>query len=354
MIEDVVDREGEIFKLEVFSHFENPYLLSNELLHNSTLPSPFGFLKNMQGCRKGEKVKGIHDLKLYLSHFGYLNYQNDTNPDIDHFDDELEAAVKSYQVYYHLNVTGALDEPTVSRMFLLLSPFVLGLIETHFCDKDLRSHRIHFALTIILLCHRHHYRLACAKPPGTLLLPQLPGGLLLPPPLTGCHRDAYRRLLLTQLNGVFFLPPLTGPLLLPLLTGPLLLPPLTTSCSLVVVCFSKAAAVHSGEKTMQYGESIDDGENTHGQLPRLLDIVLYLCENEHIEGEMIFQLLEDLTEMSTMKNCEDVFGYIESKQYILGKPELFAREKLVMLRTCNQLLRRLSKVFYSNVQNTLQ
>lgn len=49
------------------------------------------------------------------------------------------------------------------------------------------------------------------------------------------------------------------------------------------------------------------------------DIVLYLCENEHIEGGMIFQLLEDLTEMSTMRNCEDVFGYIESKQDILGK-----------------------------------
>lgn len=119
------------------------------------------------------------------------------------------------------------------------------------------------------------------------------------------------------------------------------------------------------------------------------DIVLYLCENEHIEGGMIFQLLEDLTEMSTMRNCKDVFGYIESKQDILGKvcvfkmskdlyslffffvlvlylifkvfdylylqsiliymgphmqPELFARGKLVMLRTCNQLLRRLSKV----------
>ncbi|CAM8880231.1 unnamed protein product [Rhodiola kirilowii] len=72
-------------------------------------------------------------------------------------------------------------------------------------------------------------------------------------------------------------------------------------------------------------------------------IVLYLCEKEHIEGGMIFQLLEDLTEMSTMQNCKDIFGYIESKQDILGKQELFARGKLVMLRTCNQLLRRLSK-----------
>ncbi|RVW12459.1 THO complex subunit 1 [Vitis vinifera] len=47
--------------------------------------------------------------------------------------------------------------------------------------------------------------------------------------------------------------------------------------------------------------------------------------------------------MSTMRNCKDIFAYIESKQDILGKQELFARGKLVMLRTCNQLLRRLSK-----------
>lgn len=51
----------------------------------------------------------------------------------------------------------------------------------------------------------------------------------------------------------------------------------------------------------------------------MTDLVLYLCEKEHIEGGMIFQLLEDLTEMSTMQNCKDIFGYIESKQDILGK-----------------------------------
>ncbi|XP_015581368.1 THO complex subunit 1 isoform X2 [Ricinus communis] len=104
-----------------------------------------------------------------------------------------------------------------------------------------------------------------------------------------------------------------------------------------------ASAVHSGEQIMLYGQSVDEGEKSQGQIPRLLDVVLHLCEREHVEGGMIFQLLEDLTEMSTMKNCQDIFGYIESKQDILGKQELFARGKLVMLRTCNQLLRRLSK-----------
>lgn len=104
-----------------------------------------------------------------------------------------------------------------------------------------------------------------------------------------------------------------------------------------------AAAVESGDPAMQHGESIADGENNCGLIPRLLDIVLYLCERGHVEGGMIFQLLEDLTEMATMKDCKEVFGYIESKQDILGKQELFGRGKLVMLRTCNQLLRRLSK-----------
>ncbi|KAI3982922.1 hypothetical protein MKX01_010405 [Papaver californicum] len=104
-----------------------------------------------------------------------------------------------------------------------------------------------------------------------------------------------------------------------------------------------SSAVQSGEEIMQFGQSIDDEESTLGQIPRLLDIVLYLCEKGHVEGGMIFQLLEDLTEMSTMRDCKEVFGYIESKQDILGKQELFGRGKLVMLRTCNQLLRRLSK-----------
>ncbi|KAK9266296.1 hypothetical protein L1049_001818 [Liquidambar formosana] len=45
-----------------------------------------------------------------------------------------------------------------------------------------------------------------------------------------------------------------------------------------------STAVQLGEEIMQYGQSIDDGETTQGQIPRLLDIVLYLCEKEHVEG----------------------------------------------------------------------
>lgn len=103
------------------------------------------------------------------------------------------------------------------------------------------------------------------------------------------------------------------------------------------------AAVEAGQPVMQYGSSVAEGEDASGLITRLLDIVLFLCERGHVEGGMVFQLLEDLTEVSTIKDCKEVFGYIEGKQETLGKAELFGRGKLVMLRTCNQLLRRLSK-----------
>nr|KAJ0207863.1 hypothetical protein LSAT_V11C500255390 [Lactuca sativa] len=109
------------FMLPVLSHVQDTHLRPNGSSGNNTNPSPFGFLKAMQGCRKGDTVKGIRDLKLYLARFGYLNYQknpNVTDLEKDHFDEELEVAIKSYQVYYHLNATGTLDGPTVSQMVM--------------------------------------------------------------------------------------------------------------------------------------------------------------------------------------------------------------------------------------------
>lgn len=95
-------------------------LLSNSKLeeHNGEKPSsPFEFLKHLQGCHKGEKLKGIHNLKQYLKSFGYLNYpKNYSHFDDDDFDDFLDEAVKTYQLNYHLNATGTLDAQTVSKM----------------------------------------------------------------------------------------------------------------------------------------------------------------------------------------------------------------------------------------------
>ena len=89
-------------------------------IHDKKL-SPFEFLKHLQGCHKGEKVKGIHNLKAYLEKFGYLSYnhsQNQTHTNDDGFDELLESAIKTYQLNYHLNATGSMDANTVSTMMM--------------------------------------------------------------------------------------------------------------------------------------------------------------------------------------------------------------------------------------------
>ncbi|KAK7851539.1 metalloendoproteinase 2-mmp [Quercus suber] len=115
---------------KVFSLFSFTLLLLLLLPHHSHATSrnihdkklsPFEFLKHLQGCHKGEKVKGIQNLKAYLEKFGYLSYnhsQNQTHTNDDDFDELLESAIKTYQLNYHLNATGSMDANTVSTMMM--------------------------------------------------------------------------------------------------------------------------------------------------------------------------------------------------------------------------------------------
>ncbi|KAF7135239.1 hypothetical protein RHSIM_Rhsim08G0060400 [Rhododendron simsii] len=95
------------------------YSQANPSKPKAEKPSPFEFIKHLEGCHKGEKVEGLQQLKAYLEKFGYLNYnhsQNQNHANDDDFDDLLEAAVKTYQLNYHLKATGTLDAKTVSQM----------------------------------------------------------------------------------------------------------------------------------------------------------------------------------------------------------------------------------------------
>lgn len=82
--------------------------------------SPFGFIKPLQGSKKGDKVKGLYDLKKYLKRFGYiddLSYSSSSRK-ADYFSDQLESAVRTYQTNFNLNSTGVLDAATVSQMMM--------------------------------------------------------------------------------------------------------------------------------------------------------------------------------------------------------------------------------------------
>ncbi|KAI3985617.1 hypothetical protein MKX01_033900 [Papaver californicum] len=66
----------------------------------------FEFLKNLEGCQKGQTVKGLRELKLYLKNLG-------TQMPI-----RTIQKIRTYQLYYHLKATGTLDAATVKQMTL--------------------------------------------------------------------------------------------------------------------------------------------------------------------------------------------------------------------------------------------
>ena len=77
-------------------------------------------------------------------------------------------------------------------------------------------------------------------------------------------------------------------------------------------------------------------------MPRLLDLALTLSETGVVEPACVFNALEQLVETCTIADCEDVFTWVEARRGQLSADALWRRGKLVLLRTCNELQRRLT------------
>ncbi|RDX75810.1 Metalloendoproteinase 5-MMP, partial [Mucuna pruriens] len=72
-------------------------------------------LRNLEGVHKGQEAKGLVELKRYLEKYGYLTNTNSSN---DNFDENVESALKNYQVFHHLPATGEVDAETIKTMSL--------------------------------------------------------------------------------------------------------------------------------------------------------------------------------------------------------------------------------------------
>ncbi|MBA0559826.1 hypothetical protein Golob_016770 [Gossypium lobatum] len=71
-------------------------------------------LRLLEGARKGYTFEGLNQVKQYLKAFGYYSINGSSHT--DSFDDVLESALKSYQQYYRLKVTGRIDSNTLKKM----------------------------------------------------------------------------------------------------------------------------------------------------------------------------------------------------------------------------------------------
>lgn len=74
----------------------------------------------------------------------------------------------------------------------------------------------------------------------------------------------------------------------------------------------------------------------------MLDLLCILEDLELCDPALLFWLIEELLDSQTISGCRKIFDYLESRRQKITSKH-FASKKLVILRTCNELLRRLSR-----------
>ncbi|KAH8169574.1 THO complex subunit 1 transcription elongation factor domain-containing protein [Sarocladium implicatum] len=78
------------------------------------------------------------------------------------------------------------------------------------------------------------------------------------------------------------------------------------------------------------------------QMWNFLDILSILSDDEQCDPALIWWLLEELLDSQTIAGCRIIFDYLESRhERLTGKH--FKQKNLIILRSCNELLRRLSR-----------
>lgn len=88
--------------------------------------------------------------------------------------------------------------------------------------------------------------------------------------------------------------------------------------------------------------STDIDDHAFVQVWILLDVVTILSDNELCEAGFGFYLVEELLDSQTIAGCRKVFDYLESRRERMTAKH-FKNKNLVILRCCNELLRRLSR-----------
>ncbi|GLB43609.1 putative polysaccharide biosynthesis protein [Lyophyllum shimeji] len=95
------------------------------------------------------------------------------------------------------------------------------------------------------------------------------------------------------------------------------------------------------------GKSLKEGTESiyYDKLTRMLDVVLTFTEHDECEQTFPFIVLQDLLEMQTITSCSHIFSWIEKHSARLTVGLVPQKGKaLVLLRSLNDLLRRLSKM----------
>ncbi|KAL7626372.1 hypothetical protein AAE478_003144 [Parahypoxylon ruwenzoriense] len=88
------------------------------------------------------------------------------------------------------------------------------------------------------------------------------------------------------------------------------------------------------------GTPIDSPEFV--QIWNLFDFLSVLSDSEQCDPALLFWLVEELLDSQTTEGCRNIFDFLESRREQIIVQNL-NQKKLVILRSCNDLLRRLSR-----------
>ncbi|KAL9130352.1 MAG: hypothetical protein Q9217_001454 [Psora testacea] len=83
-------------------------------------------------------------------------------------------------------------------------------------------------------------------------------------------------------------------------------------------------------------------EPAFDQVWDLFDLVAILSDLEYCEPGLLFWLVEELLDSQTIEGCRIVFDYLDSRRERITAKH-FKQKSLIILRACNELLRRLSR-----------
>lgn len=91
---------------------------------------------------------------------------------------------------------------------------------------------------------------------------------------------------------------------------------------------------------MKATTSIDSPEFV--RMWNLLDILSILSDDGQCDPALLFWLVEELLDSQTIAGCRKIFDFLESRRERITAKH-FKQKNLVILRSCNELLRRLSR-----------
>ncbi|KAK1999863.1 guanylate kinase [Colletotrichum falcatum] len=74
----------------------------------------------------------------------------------------------------------------------------------------------------------------------------------------------------------------------------------------------------------------------------LFDLLTILSDDENCDPALLFWLVEELLDSQTISGCRKIFDFLESRRERITVKH-FKQKQLVILRSCNELLRRLSR-----------